>query len=94
MALLKSKEAKGELCNYWKIVNVIQSFKNNETIVNLGLYKSIDTRITGYDNYLNIEEISFEGTDYTRTDLYSKIKESVLNEEDDETNFFIDAADC
>jgi hypothetical protein len=109
MALKKSKTVKGIECNYWKIYRNDQNTAEDKTCVRLALYPSKDVRDLGVMNFLELQAFIFDGVDYTREDLYEKIKEShkvqdtnedgspKVDENDEpvmvETNWYADAED-
>ena len=109
MALKKSKTVKGIKADYWKIYRNDQNIVENKTCVRLGLYPSKEVRDLDAMNFIELQAFTFDGVDYTREDLYAKIKESNLvqdtnedgspkvDENDEpvmvETNWFSDAED-
>jgi hypothetical protein len=78
MALKKQKEVKGIKADYWRIFRNDQNAVNNTTCVRLALYPSKEIRDKNLTNYLETEAFIFDGIDYTREDLYVKIKESKM----------------
>jgi hypothetical protein len=78
MALKKEKEIKGIKADYWRIFRNDQNAVNNTTCVRLALYPSKEIRDKNLTNYLETEAFIFDGIDYTREDLYVKIKESKM----------------
>ena len=110
MALLKSKTVKGIEGNYWKIYRNDQNTAENKTCVRLALYPSKEVRDLSVMNFLELQAFTFDGVDYTRDDIYEKIKESMLVQETNEdgslkfnennepvmieSNWFVDAVDC
>jgi hypothetical protein len=107
MALKKVKQVKGIEGNYWKIYRNDQNTAENKTCVRLALYPSKDVRNLDVMNFLELQAFTFDGVDYTREDLYTKIKESKLEKvilveaveaveevfEMVETNWYADAED-
>ena len=87
MALLKSKTVKGIKADYWRIYRNDQNTAEDKTCVRLGLYVNKDARDLGVMNFLEVQAFTFDGVDYTREDLYAKIKESnkVQDTNEDET---------
>jgi hypothetical protein len=80
MALKKVKEVKGVECNYWKIFRNDQNAVNDSTCVRLALYPSKEIRDKDVNNFVETQAFVFEGIDYTREQLYVKIKASNLVE--------------
>jgi len=76
MALQLTENYKGVSANYWKITDVEHRVKENRVIVLLSLYLDQQTRQADVENYLKSDELSFDGLDYTRADLYAKIKQT------------------
>jgi hypothetical protein len=107
MALKKEKTVKGIKTDYWKIYRNDQNIVENKTCVRLALYPSKEVRDLDVMNFLELQAFIFDGVDFTREQLYGKIKESRLEErivqeateeqeaitELVETNWFIDAED-
>jgi hypothetical protein len=107
MALKKAKSIKGILAEYWKIYRNDQNMAENKTTVRLALYANKDARDAGVMNFLDLQAFTFDGVDFTREQLYAKIKESkmetrVITEATDEapavteeveTNWFADSED-
>jgi len=86
MALQLEETEKGIVCNYWKIYRADSNIAENKTVVRLALYKDKASRDSSVMNFLKLEAFTFSGVDYTRAQLYAKIKEPV-NEEKDNPNF-------
>jgi hypothetical protein len=78
MALKKLKEVKGIECDYWRIFRNDQNTTTNTTCVRLALYPSQEIREKDVMNYLETQSFIFDGIDYTRDELYAKIKESKM----------------
>ena len=78
MALKKVKQIKWINAEYWKIYRNDQSMADNNTCVRLGLYTNKDTRDLDVMNFLELQAYTFDGVDYSRADLYAKIKESKM----------------
>jgi hypothetical protein len=76
MALKKAKTVKGIQAEYWKIFRNDQNMAENKTCVRLALYASKDARDAGVMNFLDLQAFLFDGVDFTREELYAKIKES------------------
>jgi hypothetical protein len=109
MALKKEKTVKGIKTDYWKIYRNDQNIVENKTCVRLALYPSKEVRDLDVMNFLELQAFIFDGVDFTREQLYGKIKESnkvqdtnedgspKVDENDEpvmvETNWFIDAED-
>ena len=97
MAIKKEKTVKGIKADYWKIYRNDQNIVENKTCVRLGLYPSKEVRDLDAMNFIELQAFTFDGVDYTREDLYAKIKESKIevNEDGEETemNWFTDADD-
>lgn len=92
MALKKTKLTKGAEANYWVIMNY-QSMKNtNTTIIGLGLFYNQAAREASLDNVLEYTYITVDGIDLLRSELYSEIKKSRI-ENEIEQNWFADAED-
>lgn len=79
MALKLLENYKGISAEYWKILDFSYNARNNTTSVNLALYFSEETRKEGKENFLKMEHFYFEG-ELKREDIYTKIKESKLEE--------------
>jgi len=108
MALKKEKTVKGIKTDYWKIYRNDQNIVENKTCVRLALYPSKEVRDLDVMNFLELQAFIFDGVDFTREQLYGKIKESRLEErivqeateeqeaitELVETNWYADAEDC
>jgi len=86
MALQLEETEKGIVCNYWKIYRNDQNTAENKTCVRLALYKDKTSRDLGVMNFLKLESFTFSGVDYTRDEIYAKIKEPI-NEEKDNPDF-------
>lgn len=109
MALKKSIKVNGWniTADYWKIVQVNIDYLNKQSHVVLALYLSQEDRTNGDkplpesrsfdwsgDEFpFDLAVLSEEGENSVKV-AYEKIKESKLNDEDVETNFFADAEDC
>jgi benzoyl-CoA reductase/2-hydroxyglutaryl-CoA dehydratase subunit BcrC/BadD/HgdB len=76
MALKKAKEVKGIQADYWRIYRNDQNMNENKTCVRLALYANKDARDAGVMNFLDLQAFTFDGVDFTREELYAKIKES------------------
>lgn len=59
MALLKQKEFKGYVGEYWKIVDIQLDLVGSKMKVSLGLFKDRDARSQGKNNMLTREVFSF-----------------------------------
>lgn len=101
MALEKEYKYKGITAKYWKILGAGTDVVNNKTTVRVGLYVSSESREADIKNSLMVSNFNVEGVDYTRDDLYVKIKEPIYKpvgglEEDEQVNLNIlsDAIDC
>jgi hypothetical protein len=90
----------GDVVNYWRIVRLNHLAKNGTEIVLAG-FESKDKSDQYGDNALKeVKNFQFEieksyftnGNAYERA--YELIKESKLDNEGNETNFFADAIDC
>lgn len=84
MALVKTKNWKGQEANYWKIITSISDFLTNKTRVILGLYLSKEIRDLSVENFLEREAVEISGVDLTREQEYTAIKL---------TEYFSDAVD-
>jgi len=76
MALKKSKSIKGIQADYWRIYRNDQNTAEDKTCVRLALYANKDARDAGVMNFLDLQAFTFDGVDFTREQLYVKIKES------------------
>ena len=104
MALIKQQEqSSGVTGEYWRILETNISYQSQLARVVLGLYKDKQARNDGKET-LHIESFDWSGEDFpftidelTRCNpvqlSYVKIKESKLDEEGNETNWFADAID-
>ena len=93
MALQKEKElANGTVGNYWVAEPRVNAL-NKQTDVIMLLFKDKETRDSGKQFIIRERVPSIEGTYLTGEQVYVAIKESRLNEEGIETNWFADAED-
>jgi hypothetical protein len=105
MALIKQKEAHntGAMGEYWRILETNISYESKLSRISLGLYKNKQARLDGKAP-LDYQYFNWDGENFPFTveELnnsnpiaisYERIKESKLDEEDNETNFFADAID-
>lgn len=104
MALIKEKTLNsGVTGEYWRIIETNISYQSQLAHVTIGLYKDKQARLDGKDT-LATQSFDWSGEDFpftidelTRCNpvqlSYIKIKESKLDEEGNETNFFADAID-
>lgn len=74
MALKKIVSYKGMNCEYWKILTILEAFINNKQTITLGLYKDKEARDDNPANYLDIKIIGLDGSDKTRTQVYTALK--------------------
>lgn len=77
MALQLTKKSKGIDANYWKIIESNYNVFGNSTNLKLALYINKEARQEGLNNYLEVEQFSFEGF-LTQSEMYAKIKESII----------------
>lgn len=107
MALLKTKtQPTGTTCEYWKVIETNINWLNQSAHVSLAGFLDQAARQAGKQP---LEAVSFDwsGEDFPFTlsvldqenentvkVAYEKIKESKLDEEGNETNFFVDAIDA
>jgi hypothetical protein len=85
MALLLEKNYKGITANYWKIIDVHFDCLSNLTNATMGLYKDQEAREADpINNILETTAVQYDGVDFTRADLYPKVKleESFATAED------------
>lgn len=81
MALQLTEEYKGIEANYWKIIRSDSDVTSDTTRIVLALYKDITARNESVLNYLKSNTFRFPGVDMTRTELYSAIKEPVMEKQ-------------
>lgn len=102
MALKKSKTlATGVVGEYWKIVDLNINWLTNQAHVAMCLWVDQQARLDGKQP-LESQSFDWSGTNFPFTDeepqneratAYTKIKESNLDEEGNEQNWFADATD-
>jgi len=96
MAKIKSLTSNGVTGEYWHIYKLNYNKDNNETLIRLRCYVDSDTRNSDIEDYLDMnnfkKSMSVSGFK-TIAEAYTALSESVLDEEDNETNWFYDATD-
>lgn len=97
MALQLKHEINHRTGDYWKILRTTTDVSNNNTMVDIALYDSKEYREKLDSNELiqsklTIQRICISGVDYTREQLYTKIKQ--LEGDEFNPNIFTDAEDC
>ena len=94
MALQKNYDYQGKTANYWKITRIIPDYVKGNTLIELRLYWDKDSRDTDVKNHLDYREVkTVKKVDLTRAQAYVEVKKSVLNKDQEETNWFNDAID-
>jgi hypothetical protein len=93
MALEKEIEYKGFTPKYWKITSFTSDAITNKTNVSIGLYKDKATRDGNVNDTIMTCNYSIEGLDFSREDIYKKIKEFEYPNLKRE-NILKDAKDC
>jgi hypothetical protein len=83
MALLLTRNYKGQDASYWRISSVTADCVKNHTTVSLCLYFTRDTRLANVDNHLTREVIILDGIDLTRAQMYLMLKEPIMRTQDD-----------
>lgn len=76
MALKLLITYKGIEADYWKIYKIESDILGDLTIARLSLYKDAATRQEDIENVINTRGFELKGVDYTRTDIYTKMKET------------------
>lgn len=91
MALIKQKEFKGNIYQYWGIISYGINKAANSTNVTLGLFKDQATREADINNYIDYIDFRYMGN-LTEAQCFPLIKQSnIINGV--ENNFFADATD-
>lgn len=92
MAIRKAKMFRGKEADYWAIVKKTWDKLENKTSCVLGLYFSRQARVADVKNLLEGVNFVFQG-ELTTSQLYDAIKAPILNENDENTNWFSDVID-
>lgn len=78
MALYKEKTVNWEVCNYWMITEYNWCKEKNQTKIVIWLYKDIWSRANDINDIIERDVRFIDWSDYSISELYSKIKESQL----------------